>query len=576
MGCCRSNELPRPTLPGPNESDLYLHNRDDDDFAAIDATQIDVGIDNDALNQNDDDDDADSPSKVAMRVKANDGEGRPDSSTSKNERYEDNFPADAIKKQRKAGSRYEQDLFDAKANKRKTILSPLEIQNILQEGRKLVRGLYDYRGSEETSDLDFQKGDILEVVKKDGDWWKAKNLMTGDEGYIPMDYVAFENSLESFDWFHGDISRADAIKLLKFPTNQSGTFLIRESETKKGSYSLSILHEEPEKGRVVKHYRIKNLDQGGCYITEILKFDTLKAMVETYSKGEQQLCCVLSKPCTKLKPQRWDLSRATRDQWEIPREEIRLISELGSGNFGQVWKGIWNEKVDVAVKTLKENAMKPEKFLEEATTMKKLKHPKLITLFAVCTTEEPIYIITELMSQGSLKDFLVKNMDIKLENIIYIAVQIAEGMCYIEREKCIHRDLAARNILMGENYIAKIGDFGLARVIDEDLYVAKQGAKCPMKWTAPEAINYQRYTIHSDVWSYGIVLVELTTHGATPYQGLNNREVVEKLEKNYRHPQPSICPDNLYDVMLDCWNKTPAERPSFENLRKTLEEFPID
>ena len=164
--------------------------------------------------------------------------------------------------------------------------------------------------------------------------------------------------------------------------------------------------------------------------------------------------------------------------------------------------------------------MDPKDFLTEAQIMKKLRHPKLIQLYAVCTLEEPIYIITELMRNGSLLEYIQgKGRTLKLPQLIDMSAQIAAGMAYLESQNYIHRDLAARNVLCGENNVVKIADFGLARLIKEDEYEARVGARFPIKWTAPEAANYSKFSIKSDVWSFGILLTECVTYGRIPYPG---------------------------------------------------------
>ena len=206
--------------------------------------------------------------------------------------------------------------------------------------------------------------------------------------------------------------------------------------------------------------------------------------------------------------------------------------------------------------------------------MKKLRHQKLIQLYAVCTREEPIYIVTELMKHGSLLEYLRdEGRSLKLPQLIDMSAQVASGMAYLEEQNYIHRDLAARNILVGENLICKISDFGLGRVFDEDPYEAHTGAKFPVKWTAPEAALYNRFSIKSDVWSFGIVLYETITYGRFPYPGWTNAEVLEKISTGYRMGCPSNCPKKLHDIMLDCWREDPASRPTFEHLQWQLEEF---
>ena len=192
----------------------------------------------------------------------------------------------------------------------------------------------------------------------------------------------------------------------------------------------------------------------------------------------QGLCCQLTKPCPKPAPKEGRsnaLEYATRDQYEIPKSQITLTRKLGAGNFGEVYQGTWQGKVDVAVKTLKPNTMSPEAFLQEAEIMKKFSHPHLVAMYAVCTEQEPFYIITEYMCNGALLDFLRKDGEggakHQFDSLISIAAQVsfdsslasffiknqvANGMAHLERKGLIHRDLAARNVLIGENLIAKV------------------------------------------------------------------------------------------------------------------------
>lgn len=149
----------------------------------------------------------------------------------------------------------------------------------------------------------------------------------------------------------------------------------------------------------------------------------------------------------------------------------------------------------------------------------------------------------------------------------------SKGMAYLEEHSYIHRDLAARNILIGEGHVCKVADFGLARVIKEDIYSPREGTKFPIKWTAPEAALYNRFTIKSDVWSFGILMTEVVTKGAMPYPGMNNRQVLEAVEEGYRMPKPEASPAPLYEIMLSCWRKEPEERPTFETLKHLMEDY---
>ncbi|NWZ43510.1 YRK kinase, partial [Brachypodius atriceps] len=441
-------------------------------------------------------------------------------------------------------------------------------------------------------------------LPREGDWWEARSLSSGATGYIPSNYVAPVDSIQAEEWYFGKIGRKDAERQLLCHGNSRGTFLIRESETTKGigpgvgapgvvphflpdqcphvgAYSLSIRDWDEAKGDHVKHYKIRKLDSGGYYITTRAQFNTVQQLVQHYIEYNDGLCHLLTLPCPAVKPQTLGLAK---DAWEIARESITLEEKLGMGCFGDVWMGTWNGTTKVAVKTLKPGTMSPEAFLEEAQIMKRLRHDKLVQLYAV-VSEEPIYIVTEFMSQGSLLDFL-KDGDgryLKLPQLVDMAAQvlggwywvgvhpqgctegvftalppqIAAGMAYIERMNYIHRDLRAANILVGDNLVCKIADFGLARLIEDDEYTARQGAKFPIKWTAPEAALFGRFTIKSDVWSFGILLTELVTKGRVPYPGMNNREVLEQVERGYRMQCPGSCPPSLHELMVQCWKREP-------------------
>ncbi|KAF3702478.1 Tyrosine-protein kinase Fyn [Channa argus] len=460
-------------------------------------------------------------------------------------------------------------------------------------GVTLFVALYDYEARTE-DDLSFRKGERFQIINS--------------------------------TWYFGKLGRKDAERQLLSTGNPRGTYLIRESETTKGAFSLSIRDWDDVKGDHVKHYKIRKLDSGGYYITTRAQFDTLQQLVQHYSDRAAGLCCRLVVPCHKGMPRLADLSVKTKDVWEIPRESLQLIKRLGNGQFGEVWMesadglcfnltgvcvnyipdtlglshdaweisrdtlelevklgtgcfadvfyGTWNGTTKVAVKTLKPGTMSPESFLEEAQIMKKLRHDKLVQLYAV-VSEEPIYIVTEYMGKGSLLDFLKdgEGRGLKLPNLVDMAAQVAAGMAYIERMNYIHRDLRSANILVGDNLVCKIADFGLARLIEDNEYTARQGAKFPIKWTAPEAALYGKFTIKSDVWSFGILLTELVTKGRVPYPGMNNREVLEQVERGYRMPCPQDCPISLHELMLQCWKKDAEERPTFEYLQAFLEDY---
>ncbi|KAM7394978.1 hypothetical protein PAMA_006628 [Pampus argenteus] len=454
-------------------------------------------------------------------------------------------------------------------------LPPLPAEN--PKPQNLYVALYDYSARTE-EDLSFNSGDTLEALDKStGEWWFAKALTgisASQQGYIPANYVAPVESIDAEPWYFPDTKRQDAEKLLLSAGNQHGAFLIRDSESQKGELSLSVL----DNGKV-KHYKVKRLENGRYFVARNKSFETLKEFVRHYSTQSDGLCVRLDEPCKKTEaPQTHGLSYNTVDQWEIDRKSIKLQEKLGDGQFGEVFEALWNNTTVVAVKTLKPGSMDPAGFLREAQLMKRLRHPKLIQLYAVCTLEEPIYIITELMKNGSLLNYLQndKGTSLRISDLIEMAAQVAAGMAYLELQNYIHRDLAARNVLVGENNICKVADFGLARVFmqeNENVYEPKEGMRLPVKWTAPEAFNENKFTIKSDVWSFGILLYEIMTFGQMPYKGMTNQMVVQKTTLGYRLPCPPDCPKVMYEIMMDCWKQKEQDRPTFETLQWKLEEY---
>ena len=358
------------------------------------------------------------------------------------------------------------------------------------------------------------------------------------------------------------MKRFDAEKKLLQIGNQPGTFLIREDEIHPEKYTLSIRGEE-----IVNHYRIHKVDSSGYYLGSCAKFLSLEDLVKYYQRDSHGLCCHLTVSCPKE-------GSINIDKWEIERCSIHIVKRLHVGEFSEVGEGLWNNTTPVAVEVFKTGTMPAQEVLAKVEVMKKLCHPKILQLYAVCSREEPIYIITELMTKGDLLNYLRgEGRHLKLPTLIDIGAQVANGMDYLGSQHYIHRDLAARNVLVGDSNIVKIA--GLTSFENNDECYTNETAsyKWTIKWTAPEAILYNRFTIKSDVWSFGILLYELVTHGCFPYHGMTNGEVLEKLSQGYRMPMPMACPKPLYEIMLDCWKAEPERRLTFEYLYYTFEDF---
>uniref|UniRef100_A0A6G1S3I1 Tyrosine-protein kinase n=1 Tax=Aceria tosichella TaxID=561515 RepID=A0A6G1S3I1_9ACAR len=438
----------------------------------------------------------------------------------------------------------------------------------------ILLALYDFNGDRTNEDLVFCKGDHLETTKSymKGDWWLARSKSTKKVGYVPSNFVRELRTIgENESWYFGKIGRAEAEVRLRSPENKDGAFIIRNSDTcGPNQFSLSVKHNNK-----VKHYKIVQYETGGFYINAKTVFSTIHDLVMHYSQTADGLCVNLREPCRRPVPATIGLSYDTSDNWEIDRKRLKIGNELGRGQFGHVYEGLFNNTTRVAIKQLRQGSMDPQDFLAEAQIMKKMQHKNLVQLYAVCTREEPVYIITELMSKGAMIDYLKtdEGQKLGLPDFIEMATQIASGMAYLEREKFVHRDLAARNILVGDHNVCKIADFGLARFIKESEYEARAGARFPIKWTAPEAANFSKFTIKSDVWSFGIVLFEIVTKGGTPYPDMTNQEVLTRVDKGYRMPQPPNCESKYYAIMVRCWNKDPVKRPTFESLEHELGDY---
>lgn len=303
-------------------------------------------------------------------------------------------------------------------------------------------------------------------------------------------------------------------------------------------------------------------------------FNSLDELVQYYHDNADGLCCQLTIICPKYK---LDISIHTKKtkNWEVERSAIIKKKMLWEWRFGKVYEGVWDGTEPVAIKTPASVSMKARLyFLDEAHIMKKIckKHENLLELYALCSEDDPIYIVTEPMQNGRLLDYL-QQKDLSLPQLIAIAAQVNSGMAYLEEQHIIHRDLRAKNVLVGVANKVKITNFGLARTITDNEFFAPPEREYALKWMAPEAIFSNRFTMKCDIWSFGIFLTELITHGTMPYQGMTKDKALKKVNLGYRMPSPPDCPDYLYQVMMNCWDKNPERRPTFESLisRVTIE-----
>ncbi|KAL6419472.1 hypothetical protein ACFW04_011383 [Cataglyphis niger] len=248
-------------------------------------------------------------------------------------------------------------------------------------------------------------------------------------------------------------------------------------------------------------------------------------------------------------------------------------------NFGE--SGL---EIPAAIKMLRKNASPQNKkqFLEEAKIMNHFRHKHVLRLLAVCLDQESPLIVLEFMEIGDLLQYLRDNQKfqpsdshaLRLQDLFAMCEDVARGCCYLEELRFVHRDLACRNCLVSardrENRVVKIGDFGLARDVYKDDYYRKKGqGLLPIRWMAPESLVLGIFTSQSDVWSFGVLMWEITSLGEHPYTGRTNLEVIDYVRAEGRLPMPLNCPPTLYELMLRCWN--PAnDRPNFKLCLKNI------
>ncbi|XP_075454735.1 protein-tyrosine kinase 2-beta isoform X2 [Ascaphus truei] len=274
-----------------------------------------------------------------------------------------------------------------------------------------------------------------------------------------------------------------------------------------------------------------------------------------------------------------DGQRSASIRYTISRDDVILGRILGEGFFGEVYDGVYKshkgERINVAVKTCKKDCAPDvkEKFMSEAVLMRNLEHPHIVKLVGVIE-DDPIWIVMELYAFGELGQYLEKNKNtLQVLTMILYSLQICKALAYLEGVNCVHRDIAVRNILVASHECVKLGDFGLSRYIEEEEYYKASVTRLPIKWMAPESINFRRFTSASDVWMFGVCMWEILCFGKQPFFWLENKDVISVIEKGDRLPKPEMCPPTLYTLMTRCWTYDSFERPKFTELACSLSDI---
>ena len=262
---------------------------------------------------------------------------------------------------------------------------------------------------------------------------------------------------------------------------------------------------------------------------------------------------------------------------EIKRPAVRIIEALGKGNFGEVSKGFLTEHADlpgylVAIKILhqtSDSAGARTELLTEASVMAQFNHVNIVCLVGVVTVGDPLMVVLEYCEKGALNSYLEKN-ETSTGQKLHIAAACAEGLEYLASLKFIHRDIASRNVLLGADMTAKIADFGMSRASKDKNYYVSKGGALAVRWTAPEALEHQKFSEKSDVWSFGILLFEIWTKASLPYGGMNNQKVWIEVAAGYRLPCPDGCLKEVHGIMQQCWDE-PGSRPTFSKIVELID-----
>ncbi|XP_051233151.1 megakaryocyte-associated tyrosine-protein kinase isoform X2 [Dicentrarchus labrax] len=413
-------------------------------------------------------------------------------------------------------------------------------------------------------ELAYHKGDILTIIDTSTKgYYKAKHNTTGEEGLInstnvrEREALRVDPSLSLMPWFHGKISGPEAVS--KLQPAEDGLYLVRESIRHPGDYVLCV----SVSGEVI-HYRVIYQDNK-LTIDNTQYFYNLIDMIEFYSKNKGSIATTLLKPKQKHGTKSAELE-LSKTGWLLDITKLKLGESIGEGEFGAVYEGEYMGQ-RVAVKTIKCDVT-AQAFMQETTVMTKLQHKNLVRLLGVIL-HKGLHIVTELMTKGNLVNFLRTRgrSVVNPVQLLHFALDVCEGMEYLESKKLVHRDLAARNVLVSDDSMAKVSDFGLTKVDSK----VSDNVKLPVKWTAPEALKKEKFSTKSDVWSYGVLLWEIFSYGRQPYPKMSLKEVKERVEGGYRMEAPEDCPPGVYSLMKICWEQEPRRRPAFHKLREKLE-----
>uniref|UniRef100_A0A915PPY8 Tyrosine-protein kinase n=1 Tax=Setaria digitata TaxID=48799 RepID=A0A915PPY8_9BILA len=369
--------------------------------------------------------------------------------------------------------------------------------------------------------------------------------------------------IEDEPFYHGFMSHDECQPLLV----NSGDFLVRRAEIDgEMQYVITVL---AEKSNEITNFIIKKSRSKHLYYVYIYAFKTISDLIAYHSR--------MKKP---LNSENVCIAKGiARSDWQLAHEQIERNRKLGEGAFGEVYEGtlnlgVFRGYIPVAIKTLHSGNISTDeriKFLREANLMLKLNHPNIIKFYGVAALKDPIMIVMELASGGSLLARVqnIKHPPSDTDKIRYCA-GAASGLAYLEAVQIIHRDIAARNCLLSTDDEVKLSDFGLSLLGIK--YRERSMKNVPIRWLAPETLKQGRFSSKTDVWSFGITIWEIYSGGQEPYAEIQDNKELRRgvIEQRVKISIPTGMPPTMQQIMSSCLIYDPENRPTFRELNAQL------
>jgi len=457
-----------------------------------------------------------------------------------------------------------------------SIVIPQEIQSRVQLHTPIYVAIQSYQKTEDTH-ISVNEGDEMELIEEiNSSELHVNHLRSGLSGIISKTFVRLDMDTP----LRLAVNDRGIIQQCLMQYNLPGAYLIRRSASNPNDFVISISQYNEQHNTFDWHYLISIHSSNNCFY-----FSQEERLKNIFFSSFQQLIAddrvraVI--PLTKILPYSIEFEE---DIWKIPFAALNIKHKIGEGQFGEVSYATWHKghtTISVAVKKLHIRTV-TNTIEQEIEAMKKLRNIYIVTLYGISQNPitNEILIVTELMEAGDLKSWLKRSPNLlEYSTLLRFSKDISSGMTHLEFRNYVHRDLACRNILLGphESFV-KIADFGLSTIVNKNDTKQRQQAqseKLPVRWLAPELLDNQAaYSIKSDVWSFGILLIELWLKGGDPYGEEHLTWIQSAVSDGYVHKKPADCPDDFYEtVIFQCLKFEPKDRPSFTALRQLFEKW---